>query len=324
MTILREAGISACPRCAAIHSGDDRFCPNCGLSMSRRVDLPVAGAPAPWRRLPAPRPRRRPRRAARRPASFDAPPVVDAAERRRSSAGAGARADAAEQRRRAAARGRSGCEPAGESNACGDDGSRSGCGYGRRGCGREAVARAGEGAAGSGRRSADRGASASGARRVNAPTMQPPAGEEAPVPVPPTDPEAARCAGRPWIPIRTGVCDAVRRLARGCATAPNWKAPLVVLAVIAALALAVLAVALVKLAGKSNSNAPAGHADVAGGGRARDPGDQRDIPGDREHDAGGGRAQDRDRPRERLDRRCRLDRRFRLDQTRHQEIGHRR
>jgi hypothetical protein len=47
VTILREAGISACPRCAAIHSGDDRFCPNCGLSMSRRVDLPVAGAPAP-------------------------------------------------------------------------------------------------------------------------------------------------------------------------------------------------------------------------------------------------------------------------------------
>jgi hypothetical protein len=47
VTILREAGVAACPRCAAIHSGDDRFCPNCGLSMSRRVDLPVAGAPAP-------------------------------------------------------------------------------------------------------------------------------------------------------------------------------------------------------------------------------------------------------------------------------------
>jgi hypothetical protein len=51
VTILREAGITACPRCAAIHSGDDRFCPNCGLSMSRRVDLPVA-APAPATETP--------------------------------------------------------------------------------------------------------------------------------------------------------------------------------------------------------------------------------------------------------------------------------
>ncbi len=46
VTVLREAGITACPRCAAIHSGEDRFCPNCGLSMSRRSDLPIAGAPA--------------------------------------------------------------------------------------------------------------------------------------------------------------------------------------------------------------------------------------------------------------------------------------
>jgi hypothetical protein len=51
VTVLREAGITACPRCAAIHSGEDRFCPNCGLSMSRNVDLPadlrsVAGGPA--------------------------------------------------------------------------------------------------------------------------------------------------------------------------------------------------------------------------------------------------------------------------------------
>jgi hypothetical protein len=45
VTVLREAGITACARCAAIHSGDDRFCPNCGLSMSRHVDLPIAGAP---------------------------------------------------------------------------------------------------------------------------------------------------------------------------------------------------------------------------------------------------------------------------------------
>lgn len=44
VTVLREAGITACPRCAAIHSGEDRFCPNCGLPMSRNVDLPIAGA----------------------------------------------------------------------------------------------------------------------------------------------------------------------------------------------------------------------------------------------------------------------------------------
>jgi hypothetical protein len=45
VTVLREAGITACPRCAAIHSGEDRFCPNCGLSMSRRSDLPIAAPP---------------------------------------------------------------------------------------------------------------------------------------------------------------------------------------------------------------------------------------------------------------------------------------
>jgi hypothetical protein len=39
VTILREAGITACPRCAAIHSGEDRFCPNCGLSLSRNSNL---------------------------------------------------------------------------------------------------------------------------------------------------------------------------------------------------------------------------------------------------------------------------------------------
>jgi hypothetical protein len=47
VTVLREAGITACPRCAAIHSGEDRFCPNCGLPLSRRSDLPIAGVAAP-------------------------------------------------------------------------------------------------------------------------------------------------------------------------------------------------------------------------------------------------------------------------------------
>jgi hypothetical protein len=54
VTVLREAGITACPRCAAIHSGEDRFCPNCGLSMSRRSDLPIAGAPPAPATSPAP------------------------------------------------------------------------------------------------------------------------------------------------------------------------------------------------------------------------------------------------------------------------------
>jgi hypothetical protein len=44
LTVLREAGITACPRCAAIHGSEDRFCPNCGFSIARNVDLPIAGA----------------------------------------------------------------------------------------------------------------------------------------------------------------------------------------------------------------------------------------------------------------------------------------
>jgi hypothetical protein len=46
ITVLREAGITACPRCAAIHGSEDRYCPNCGLPMGRHADLPIAGAPA--------------------------------------------------------------------------------------------------------------------------------------------------------------------------------------------------------------------------------------------------------------------------------------
>ncbi|MCW3033210.1 MAG: zinc ribbon protein [Solirubrobacterales bacterium] len=56
VTVLREAGITACPRCAAIHGSEDRFCPNCGLPMSRHADLPVAGAPAGEPAPPAPQP----------------------------------------------------------------------------------------------------------------------------------------------------------------------------------------------------------------------------------------------------------------------------
>jgi hypothetical protein len=45
VTVLREAGIAACPRCAAIHGSDDRFCPSCGIAMGPHVDRPIA-APA--------------------------------------------------------------------------------------------------------------------------------------------------------------------------------------------------------------------------------------------------------------------------------------
>lgn len=30
---LREAGVSSCPRCGALHSSADRFCPSCGVSL---------------------------------------------------------------------------------------------------------------------------------------------------------------------------------------------------------------------------------------------------------------------------------------------------
>jgi hypothetical protein len=60
ITVLREAGITACPRCAAIHSSEDSFCPSCGLPVSRHVDLPAgfqSGAvppPTPAAAPPAP------------------------------------------------------------------------------------------------------------------------------------------------------------------------------------------------------------------------------------------------------------------------------
>ena len=50
VTVLREPGITACPRCAAIHGTEANFCPNCGLPFGRHAQLPVAAAvplPAP-------------------------------------------------------------------------------------------------------------------------------------------------------------------------------------------------------------------------------------------------------------------------------------
>jgi hypothetical protein len=45
VTVLREAGIAACPRCAAIHGSDDRFCPGCGLAFDMSADRPLSTAP---------------------------------------------------------------------------------------------------------------------------------------------------------------------------------------------------------------------------------------------------------------------------------------
>jgi hypothetical protein len=56
ITVLREAGITACPRCAAIHSSEDSFCPSCGFSMRRHADLPIAGASALPATTSAPQP----------------------------------------------------------------------------------------------------------------------------------------------------------------------------------------------------------------------------------------------------------------------------
>ena len=57
LTVLSEAGITACARCAAIHSSEDRFCPNCGLPLHRHADLPAdlrSGATPPGTTQAAP------------------------------------------------------------------------------------------------------------------------------------------------------------------------------------------------------------------------------------------------------------------------------
>ena len=82
ITVLREAGITACPRCAAIHAGEDRYCPNCGLPMGRNPDLPIAvvapaSTSASGAAIPSPAP---PAAGTPVPASVPAkPPTVTAA-----------------------------------------------------------------------------------------------------------------------------------------------------------------------------------------------------------------------------------------------------
>ncbi|MGA9285934.1 MAG: hypothetical protein WBV85_10890 [Solirubrobacteraceae bacterium] len=53
VTVLREVGIAACPRCAAIHDSDDRFCPGCGLAFDAKADRPISTAPVNQQRQPA-------------------------------------------------------------------------------------------------------------------------------------------------------------------------------------------------------------------------------------------------------------------------------
>jgi hypothetical protein len=71
VTVLREVGIAACPRCAAIHGSDDRFCPGCGLAFDAKADRLISTAPvsAPVA-APAPAPAKAPA-----PTPISTPPV---------------------------------------------------------------------------------------------------------------------------------------------------------------------------------------------------------------------------------------------------------
>jgi hypothetical protein len=47
VTILREAGVSSCPRCGAVHGTDAHFCSSCGLSLDQPVTDPPATTSEP-------------------------------------------------------------------------------------------------------------------------------------------------------------------------------------------------------------------------------------------------------------------------------------
>jgi hypothetical protein len=72
VTVLREAGVAACPRCAAVHSSADRFCPSCGMPIGRHAERPIAAGPvaAPAPSVPRPAP------AVATPATAHAPAVT--------------------------------------------------------------------------------------------------------------------------------------------------------------------------------------------------------------------------------------------------------
>jgi hypothetical protein len=54
LAVLREAGIAACPRCAAIHGSDDRFCPSCGMPVGVEGPLAAPMVAAPISEAPQP------------------------------------------------------------------------------------------------------------------------------------------------------------------------------------------------------------------------------------------------------------------------------
>jgi hypothetical protein len=51
---LREAGIAACPRCAALHGSEARFCPSCGIALVGPMAGVVSASPAVATPPPAP------------------------------------------------------------------------------------------------------------------------------------------------------------------------------------------------------------------------------------------------------------------------------
>jgi hypothetical protein len=52
VAVLREAGVVSCPRCAAIHSSEDNFCPHCGVSPSGDAEQPAASTAASEAKVP--------------------------------------------------------------------------------------------------------------------------------------------------------------------------------------------------------------------------------------------------------------------------------
>ena len=56
LTELREAGISACPRCGTLHDTDANFCPACGTSLHGKAPAPPVGQEPAAEEQPQPQP----------------------------------------------------------------------------------------------------------------------------------------------------------------------------------------------------------------------------------------------------------------------------